>query len=71
MYSNYSIITDKGEHHETYVRHIFRFFLSGPNSTFNIFIESTKDDLDTGTEVPAGELIQNTTEKCNNMVAAK
>ena len=31
MSSNYSIIIDKGERHEDYVRHIFRDPLSGPN----------------------------------------
>ena len=38
MSSNYSIIIDKGEHHEDYVRRILRYILAGPNSTFNCFI---------------------------------
>ena len=49
MSSNQSIIIDKGEHHDDYVRHIFRYILSGPNSTFNFLIERTKYDWDTGT----------------------
>ena len=44
MSSNDSIRIDKGERHEDYDRHIFRALLSGTNSTFNIFIESTTDD---------------------------
>ena len=47
MYSNYSIIIDKGELHKDYVRHIFRNILSGPNSIFNRFIERAKDDWET------------------------
>ena len=31
MSSNYSIIIDKGERHEYYVRRIFRCLFSGPN----------------------------------------
>ena len=61
MSSNYSIIVDKGEIHEGYFCHIFKALFLGPNSTFNHFIENTKDDWDTGTEVPEGELIQNST----------
>ena len=49
MSSNYTIIIEKGECHGDYVCHIFRALLSGPNSTFNHFIEITKDDWDTGT----------------------
>ena len=56
MSSNYSIVFDRREHHEDYVCHIFRDLLSGPNSTFNSFIERTKDDWDTVTEAPEGEL---------------
>ena len=67
MYSNYSIIIDKVEHHEDYVRKIFRALLLGPNSTFNNFIEIIKDDWDTLTEVLPGYLIHNDTEKYNNM----
>ena len=49
MSSNYSIVIDKVEHHEDYVRHIYRAILSGTNSTFNISIESYNDYRDTGT----------------------
>ena len=49
MSSNYSIIIDKGELCEGYVRHIFRDIFSGPNSTFNNSIESTNYYLDTVT----------------------
>ena len=45
--------------------------LSGENSTFNCFIESTEDDWETGREVLSGELINNATQKCNTKVAAK
>ena len=45
--------------------------MSGTNSTFNRFIEMTKDDWYTGTELLLGYLIQNVTEKYNNMVAEK
>ena len=71
MYSNYSIIIDKGEIHEDYVFQIFRDLLSGKKSTFNSFIENNKDDWDTGREVISVELIHNGTEKYNNMTAAK
>ena len=71
MYSNYSITIDKWELHEDYVRSIFRDILAGPNSTFKRFIESTKDDFNIVKEVLEGELIQNSTEKYNNMIAAK
>ena len=69
--SNYSIIIDKGEHHKDYVWHILRDILSGKISTPNYFIEMTKDDWDTGTELTAGELINDATEKYNNTVSAK
>ena len=71
MSSDYSIIIDQVEIYEDYVRHIFRDLFSGPNSTFYGIIESNKYNSDTVTEVPAGELIQNATEKYNKMVAAK
>ena len=45
--------------------------MSGPNSTFNRFVERTKDDWDTGTKLLSGYLIQNYINKYNNMVAAK
>ena len=35
MSSKYSIIIDKGEHHEYYACQIFRDLLSGPKSTSN------------------------------------
>ena len=38
MSSNYTIIIDKGGHHEDYFFHIFRVIFSGPNTTFNSFI---------------------------------
>ena len=47
MSSNYSIVIDKVEIHEDYVRHIFRALLSGPNSNFNRFIERTNYYWDT------------------------
>ena len=53
MSSNYSIIVDRGELHEDYVSHIFRSLLLDPNSTFNSFIKRTKDDWETGTDVPS------------------
>ena len=54
MSSNYSIVIDEGERHEDYVRHIFKDISSGPNSTFNCFIERTNGDCYIGREVPAG-----------------
>ena len=71
MSSNYSIIIDKLECHADYGRHIFRDILSRPNSTFNCFMKRTKDDWDTGRQFPAGEIINNSTKMCNNMVSAK
>ena len=71
MSSNYSIIIDKEEHHEDYVRHIFRDLLSDTKPTFNYFIENTKDDWYKGRKLPPGKLIKNTTEKYNNMVGEK
>ena len=71
MSSNYSTIIDIGEHHKDYVCHIFRDLLSGPNSTFNYFIERAKYHWETVTEVPSMELIHNSNEKYNNMVLAK
>ena len=50
--SNYSILIDKGELHEEYNRHVFRDILSGPNSTFNCFIENYKYDWNIVKEVP-------------------
>ena len=69
MYSNYSINIQKRKRHEYYVKQIFRDILTREKSTLNIFIESTKNDWDTGTEVPEGELDKNSTEKYNTMVA--
>ena len=45
--------------------------MSGPNPTFDPFVERNKGDWDTGTEVIERDLIQNDTEKYNNMVAEK
>ena len=71
MSSNYSIIIDKRECHEDFVRQIFRALFTGPNSTFNRFIQRTKDDWYMGEEVPEGELSHNATQKYNDMVAGK
>ena len=45
--------------------------MSGPDSTFNRFIERSKDYLYTGIEVLEVPLIQNATEKYNTTVSAK
>ena len=45
--------------------------MSVPNSTSNNVVESTKDDWGMVIESPAGELVHNSTEKYNNIVAAK
>ena len=71
MFSNESIIIDKGELHEDCVKHIFGGIFPGQNSTFNSFFESNVDDQDTGTEVLAGDLIHNATENYKNMVSEK
>ena len=71
MSSNYSIIIDKGERYEDYVRHIFRDIFSGPNSTFNRFIEMYKDDWDKVIEFIEVDLIRNDTKNYNNILAAK
>ena len=71
MSSSYSIIIDQGELHEDYFRDIFRDLLPGTNSTFNPLIERNKDYWYIVTEVPLGELIQNATEKYNDMVVSK
>ena len=71
MSAKYSNILDKWEFCEDFFRHIFRSLLSGPKSTLNFFIESTKYDWDTGSEVLEGYIIQNYTEGYNNMVEAK
>ena len=71
MYSNHSITIDKVEHSEDYVRHIFRDILAGPNSTFYLLVERTKYDWETERELPELELINNATEKYNNMLEAK
>ena len=42
MSSNYSIIIDKVEYHEGCVGHIFRYILSGSNSTFNFSLKGIK-----------------------------
>ena len=59
------------QHNDYYVLHIFRDTFSGQNSTFNHFIERTKDDRDTCTEVPSLEIIQNATDNYKNLVASK
>ena len=61
MSPNYDIIIDKTERYEDHVCHIFSYLLSGINSTFNHFIESTRDDWDTVIEDPSLEIIQNNT----------
>ena len=71
MSSNQSIIIDKGEHYEDYVRHIFRYLLSGPNPTFDCLIERTKYDWGTITEFLSGYIINNAIQKYNNLVASK
>ena len=48
MSANYTIIIDKGERNKDYVVTIFRDILSDPKSNFNSFIETTKDNWDTG-----------------------
>ena len=45
--TNKKIIIDKGERHEDCVCNLFRVILSGPNSTFNDFIEITNYDWET------------------------
>ena len=45
--------------------------MSGPNSTLNGFIEVKNYYWDTGTEVPATDLISNCTKDYNRMVPAK
>ena len=71
IYSNYTIIIDKGGNNEDYVHPIFRAHLLGLNSTLNCFIECPKYEWDTGTEIETGDLIQNTTKNYNNMVTEK
>ena len=71
MSSNYSVIIDKRELHEDYNRHIFRSILSGPNLTFNHFIEISKDYWDIGTDVSSGERIYNASDNYNNILATK
>ena len=71
MYSNYTIIIYKGELHDNYVCHLFGYLFSGPNSAFDSFIDLEKDYWYTWTEVPAPEIIHNSTVKYNNMVAEK
>ena len=44
MSGNYNTINYKGVRHEKFVYHIFRALLSGPNSTFNHFIEHSRDE---------------------------
>ena len=45
--------------------------LSGPKSTSNCLVESSNYYWDTGSEVLDGDIINNNTEKYNNMVATK
>ena len=54
MSLNQLILIDKGDLREYYCRHIFRALWSDPKSTFDHFIESTKDYCYTVTEVPEG-----------------
>ena len=71
MSSNYTIFIDKGDFHEDYDCHLFRDLLSPTNSNFNCFIEITKDDWYTGSEILASDIIRNTTDNYNNMIALK
>ena len=71
MYSNYSIIIDKGECHEYYVHHNFRDIFSWPKSTFNHFVVILKDYWETVTEVSSEELTHNATEKYNKTEESK
>ena len=48
-------MVDKGEFHEDYVLHLFRYIFLGINSNFNGFIKITKYYWDTVTEVPETE----------------
>ena len=57
MSSNSSIIIYKGERHEDYVCHIFRYPFTETKSTLNSFIEKKNDDWVTGTEFPAESVI--------------
>ena len=65
IYFNYTIIIDKVERHEYYVHHLFRDILSDTNSTLNCFIELTKDDWYTGSEVLASDHIINSNRNTN------
>ena len=49
MSLNDSILLDKGERREDYVRNIFMDLLSGPRSNLNIFIENNKGHWETET----------------------
>ena len=70
MPSNYSIVIDKVDRHEYYVRHIFRSLLSVPKSTFNTFIEKAKDDWETKIEFAERKLFQNANYRYNNTVSS-
>ena len=71
MSPNYTIIVYKYGSHEDYVIKICRALLFGPNPALKLSIKHIKDKPDTGTEAEDVDLIQNATEKYNNMVAAK
>ena len=56
---------------EEYINKILRDLLSGPNSTFNFFIERIKFEWDKRTDIKAGYIVQNETKKYNIMVSDK
>jgi hypothetical protein len=57
--------------HEDFLMDIFNALLTSKNEVFKSFIQRSKDDWETGSNIEPDELIATATEKYNNMVRQK
>jgi hypothetical protein len=57
--------------HEDFLMDIFTALLTSKNEVFKAFIQRSKDDWETGTDIEPDQLIATATEKYNNMVRQK
>ena len=67
MSDTYTEILKSGGSHEDYIMDLYSALLSTKNEVFKSFIQRSKDDWETGSNVSAEELIAMSTEKYNNM----
>lgn len=71
MNNNYQQIEAMNEQHPNYIMHLFHALLSAKNEIFVNYVQTIKDNWETGKDVSADELINEAKTKYNNMVKQK